>query len=82
MNAADCVGGLILDIEEKDLPSVDEPNNYNVVDAHLYTIVSTLGRCDVTLHVSHNGYYGGFFGSPEMVAEIPPDAMTKKDDDA
>lgn len=75
VNAADIIGGTIIKIEAKPGPdeSDDEPDECRSVT--FYTITTEKGRCDVILHVDHNGYYGGQLSDPKLVDSIPKDAQ-------
>ena len=74
MNAAAILGSEITDFEElesKDDVVTTEEDYAEVRDIHFYAIRTTVGVADVTLHVDHNGYYGGWLNGPSLVNEMP-----------
>lgn len=75
MNAADILGGVISEIEVKEMRGA-ECEYGDVRDITFYTIVTDKGRADVILHVDHNGYYGGTLCYPVEVDSIPSSALT------
>jgi len=70
VNAADIVGNLITSIDIKEDDAVDVSGS-EVRNITFYTIVTSLGRADVILHVDHNGYYGGELCNPVLIDEFP-----------
>ena len=78
------VGGEIINFEDKPVPDdqhsqvEDHECGGDVTDIHFYTLTTTRGRMDVTMHVDHNGYYGGWLNGPSVVAELPKGAEEQK----
>ena len=89
MNAADVIGAEIIEFVEKPAAPAEEFEadqagdcdiGGDVVDVHFYTLVTTMGRMDVTMHVEHNGYYGGWLNGPTVVDKLPEGAKDQTDE--
>lgn len=76
VNASDCAGGEILEWIEKESKSEDAEYD-DVTDIHFYTLKTDRGYADVTLHVEHNGYYGGWLNAPgEFEGDLPVEQVS------